>query len=190
MLGIWYLSKRLKEREIVKTPKDTHFECDNRFLVSMLTKIICEMHPESLIDREAADFCYGPSCINHINSQRIFLEQDTELKCPLYQLFSDFEKVFKIVNKECIWNALRRRDIPKKIIAIITATDDSTKYQVLFLLVLVALSGGRGELQSITKTSLNHLEYINDINLLFHWIMNLGQMVLNLEKKKRSLFLI
>ena len=46
-------------------------------------------------------------------------------------IFIDFQKAFDSVNRDCIWQALRSRGIPEKIIAIIKATYYDAKYRVL-----------------------------------------------------------
>ena len=68
-------------------------------------------HLYSTIDREQA----GPSCVHHINTLRLIIEQSAEYRPDLHLVFVDFDKPFYSVNRERIWVALRRRIYPKNL---------------------------------------------------------------------------
>ena len=53
--------------------------------------------------------------------------QCKELRSDLHMVFVDFEKAFDSVHRDYIWEALRSRGIPDKIIAIIKATYNGAK---------------------------------------------------------------
>jgi hypothetical protein len=52
--------------------------------------------------REKMGLRKGRSCIDHINTLRIILEQFYEFQSPLYLIFIDFEKAFDYINREKI----------------------------------------------------------------------------------------
>ena len=63
-----------------------------------ISKIICKVildrikeHLYSTIDREQAGFRPGSSCVDHINTLRIIIEQSTEYCSDLHLVFVDFE---------------------------------------------------------------------------------------------------
>ena len=47
---------------------------------------------------EQASFRNGRSCIDHIDTLRIIIEQSVEMRFPLYLLFVDYEKEFDLTN--------------------------------------------------------------------------------------------
>ena len=127
---------------IVKISKKGNLrDCDNWRGICVLpavSKIIAKVILErirdpliSTVDAEQAGFRAGSSCTDHINSVRIIIEQCKEFRSDLHMIFIDFEKAFDSVNRDCIWQALRSRGIPEKIIAIIKATYNGAKCRVL-----------------------------------------------------------
>lgn len=44
--------------------------------------------------KKQAGFRRGISCVDHVNSLRIKVEQSIEWRSPLYYIFIDFERVF------------------------------------------------------------------------------------------------
>lgn len=68
---------------------------------------------------EQAGFRASRSCIDHINSLRIIVEQSVEWRSPLYLVFVDFEKAFDTLNHSSIWNALECKGVPQKLIRLI-----------------------------------------------------------------------
>ena len=72
-------------------------------------------HLYSTIDREQAGFRPGSSCVDHINTLRIIIEQRAEYCSDLHLLFVDFEKAFDSVDRVGLWMALRRRGISNKL---------------------------------------------------------------------------
>lgn len=47
------------------------------------------------------------------------VEQHAEFRSPFRLFFVDFEKALDRVNRECIWNGLRRKYVAGKLIAIV-----------------------------------------------------------------------
>ena len=79
-------------------------------------------HLYSTIDREQAGFRPGSSCIDHINTLRIIIEQSAEYSSDLHLVFVDFEKTFDSVDREGLWMALISRGIPNKLVSVIKST--------------------------------------------------------------------
>ena len=71
---------------------------------------------------EQASFRNGRSCIDHIDTLRIIIEQSVEMRFPLYHMFVDYEKAFDLTNKECIWTKLGNIGVPIKIISLIQSS--------------------------------------------------------------------
>lgn len=73
------------------------------------------------IRSEQAGFRPNKSCVDHINSLRIIVEQSVEWRSPLYLVFIDFEKAFDTLKHSAIWSTLTCKGIPQKIINLIRA---------------------------------------------------------------------
>ena len=100
----------------------------------IIAKVILERIKEHLyntIDAAQAGFKPGSSCADHINTIRIIIEQCAAFNIDLHLLFIDFEKAFDSVHRNCIWQVLKRWDIPDKIISIIKASYNGAKCRVL-----------------------------------------------------------
>ena len=76
-------------------------------------------HLYSTIDCEQAGFRPSSSCVDHINTLRIIINQSAEYTSDLHLDFVDFEKAFDSVDRERLWMALRRREIPYNIVSVI-----------------------------------------------------------------------
>ena len=63
----------------------------------------------STIDREQAGFRPGSSCVDHINTQRLIIEQSAEYGSDLHLVFVDFQKALDSVDREVLWMELRKR---------------------------------------------------------------------------------
>lgn len=59
------------------------------------------------------------SCVDHINTLRIIVEQSVEWRSPLFLLFVDFERAFDTIHRDAIWKALYNVGVPEKIINLI-----------------------------------------------------------------------
>ena len=105
---------------IVKIIKKGNIKiCDNWRRICVLTaisKIISKLildrikdHLYSTIYREQAGFRPGSSCVDHINTLRLIIEQSAEYQSDLHLVFVDFEKAFDSVDREVLWMALRRK---------------------------------------------------------------------------------
>lgn len=170
-------------------------------------------HLENTITSAQAGFRSGFSCADHINTIRIIIEQCVEHNSTLNLLFIDFEKAFDSINRNCIWNALRKRGIPSKLIALIKESYNdancyvlhkgklSEPFQVLsgvrqgcilspllFLLVIedVLTSTSfqrRGVQWRIDNSFLNYLAYADDICLLSHRVRDLEMSMVDLQSK-------
>ena len=85
----------------------------------IISKVILDRikdHLYSNIDREQAGFRPGSSCVDHINTLRLIIEQSAEYRSDLHLVFVDFEKAFDSVDRELLWMELRRRGTPNKIV--------------------------------------------------------------------------
>jgi len=131
-----------KEGVIVKIPKKGNLSNCNNWrgltLLSVFSKIMARIILErikgrinSTLKRHQAGFRCGQSCVDHINTLRIILEQSTEYNAQVHLMFVDFEKAFDRVNQEYIWRSLGRRGIPEKIINVIKASYNDARCRVL-----------------------------------------------------------
>lgn len=77
-------------------------------------------HHEGLINREQRLLYCRSFYTDHINTELIWL---------FHLLFIDFEKNFEKVDRERIWSAPSRSDIPKKLVGINRTTNDRAKCQ-------------------------------------------------------------
>lgn len=159
---------------------------------------------------EQAGFRPNKSCIDHINSLRVIVEQSAEMRAPLYLIFIDFERAFDCLDQSAIWKVLRCYGVPEKMIRLIKALYDDAKCLVLheglksnhisvktgvrqgcilspllFNLVLDAIMR-----QSIStnngihlglQTRLNDLDYADDICLLSQSYSELQQKINNIS---------
>lgn len=83
------------------------------------TRLMNALDPH--LRKEQAGFRPQRSCIDHVNSVRIIVEQSLEWRSPLYLTFVDFEKAFDKLQHQAIWNALECKGVPHKIINLIRA---------------------------------------------------------------------
>ena len=74
---------------------------------------------DKIIKKEQAGFRANRSCIDHIITLRIIIEQSMEWKTGLHVTFIDFEKAFDWLNRVKIWKILKENSIPPKIINLI-----------------------------------------------------------------------
>ena len=65
-------------------------------------------HLYSTIDREQAGFRPESSCVDHINTLRISIEQSAKYRSDLHLVFVDFENVFENVDRDGHSMALRQ----------------------------------------------------------------------------------
>ena len=68
---------------------------------------------------EQNGFRPGRSCVDHINTTRILIEQSVEWRSPLFLLFVDFERAFDTIKQNSVWSCLKRRGVPQKIVDLI-----------------------------------------------------------------------
>lgn len=131
-----------KESIIIKIPKKgSKAKCSNWRGISVLpaiTKIINNIilnriatPLNNLIRKNQAGFRPENSCIDHINTMRIIIEQSAELNSPLYIAFVDYEKAFDSLKRDVIWRALESRGVPVKIINIIKKFYEGASSRVL-----------------------------------------------------------
>lgn len=200
-----------KEGIIVTIPKKGDLsECKNWRGITLLNTIqkimafivLDRISPvvESCLRNEQAGFRKNKSCVDHINSLRIIVEQSSEWNSPLYLLFVDFERAFDTINRDSIWNCLRNIGTPEKIITIIHMLYQdapnrarfkgiaSEEFHIqrgvrqgcvlsplLFLLVLDSVmvqtnSEAREGIQWHLNKRLHDLDYADDICLMSHSI--------------------
>lgn len=124
------LVQQVKQGTIIKIPKKGDLsECKNWRGITLLNtsnKVIARILHKRLekalssdLRTEQAGFRPQRSCIDHVNTLRIIVEQSVEWRSPLYLAFIDFEKAFDTIQYEAIWTALMCKGIPRKLIALI-----------------------------------------------------------------------
>lgn len=132
-----------KEGVIVTIPKKGDLsECRNWrgiTLLNTIQKIIAfiildRISPavEASLRKEQAGFRRNRSCLDHINSLRIIVEQSMEWNKPLFLIFVDFERAFDTINRVVIWQCLYNIGIPDKIIKIIQMLYSDAPYKARF----------------------------------------------------------
>ncbi|VDO15268.1 unnamed protein product [Brugia timori] len=127
---------------LVKVPKKGDpTVCDNWrgiMLLCCVLKVLCKVilnriqeKIDATLRRQQAGFRAGRSCVDHIVSLRIILEQVNEFQESLYLVFIDYEKAFDRLNHENLWGALRRKGVPDKIVNLIEAQYEAFTCRVL-----------------------------------------------------------
>ena len=109
----------------------------------IISKVILDRikdHLYSTIDREQAGFIPVSSCVDHIHTLRLFIDQSTEYSSEFHLVFVDFDSV----NGEGLWLALRRRGISNKIVSVIKSTYNGAKCRVLHNVTISAPFVGSG----------------------------------------------
>lgn len=81
-------------------------------------------------DNQAA-YRPGRSCIDHINTLRIIIEQSVEWQSPLFLIFIDFEQAFDSIHRETMWQILSSYGIPRRLLNIIMALQRETKCRII-----------------------------------------------------------
>ena len=83
---------------MVKIPKKGNLNICNNWRGICVPKIISKIildrikhHLYSTIDREHAGFRPGSSCVDHINTLRLIIEQSAEYRFDLHLVFVDFD---------------------------------------------------------------------------------------------------
>lgn len=208
-----HLPEELKEGLIIKIPKKgnlsdfknwrglTLLNMTNKIIAHILNKrITATIEPE--LRNEQSGFRRGKSCIDHISSLRIIVEESVEWRSPLYLLFIDFERAFDTLHHPAIWDALRCKGIPEPLIQLIKCLYDNASCRVLheglisnkfpvekgvrqgcvlspllFNIVLdvvmgQSMKGDRG-ISFGLRGSLDDLDYADDICLLSHNFNNM-----------------
>jgi hypothetical protein len=66
----------------------------------------------SHLRREQASFQKNQSCIDHINTLRLILEQNIEWNTTLYSTFIDFEQAFDSLEHKNMWKVMAKYRIP------------------------------------------------------------------------------
>lgn len=129
-------SRRPQGRSYNKDPKEgdlTH--CKNWWgitLLIMVNKTIANIINKRLLDtvnpqirNEHAGFRPSKSCIGHINSLRLITEQSAEFRSPLNVEFID------MIQHQIIWNSLRCKGVPEKLISLIKGLYNNAKCRIL-----------------------------------------------------------
>jgi len=127
---------------LVKVPKKGDLTvCDNWrgiMLLCIVLKVLCKVilsRIQEKIDitlrRQQAGFRAGRSCVDHVVTLRVIIEQINELQESLYLVFVDFEKAFDRLNHRNLWEALRRKGVPEKIVTLIEAQYEAFVCRVL-----------------------------------------------------------
>lgn len=115
---------------LIKVPKKGDLSnCDNWrgiMLLSCPLKIFCkiilrrlEKKVNETLRETQAGYRAGRSGIDHINTLRIIIEQIVEWQEVLHLVFVDFKKAFDSLIHEKIWDSLKRKGVPEKLINLI-----------------------------------------------------------------------
>jgi hypothetical protein len=86
---------------------------------------------EIMVRKEEADFRMNRSCVDHINTLRIIIQQSMEWNSPLYMIFVDLEKAFDKVNRDEMQKILLKFCIPQKIVNLVQETYRDYSCQVV-----------------------------------------------------------
>ena len=132
-----------KEGIIIKLPKKGDLTiCDNWrgiTLLSVVMKIFMRIILDRMVGevdknlrREQAGFRSGKSCIDHINTLRLIIEQAVEYNSPLFLLFVDYEKAFDSISRGCIW-AEMNIGLPSKIVELVRKSYEEFSCRVLHM---------------------------------------------------------
>jgi hypothetical protein len=133
MIQIWQEEKYPNDWNkgiLIKLPKKRDLSNCNNWRGIALLPIVSKVFSRIILNRiqgpvnkkirkEQAGFRASHSCIDHINTLRIIIEQSTEWKTGLYVTFMDFEKAFDSLNSKKIWRILKEYRIPHKIINLV-----------------------------------------------------------------------
>lgn len=131
-----------KKGIIVKIPKKgDHTKCENWRAITLLnvtskvmTKIMLE-RMKGEIDRilrpNQAGFRGNKACTDHISTLRIILEQTLEWQNKIYINFIDFKQAFDRVDRERMWDILRRYGLPSKYIRVIKIFYENYTAQIM-----------------------------------------------------------
>uniref|UniRef100_A0A1B0GLA1 Uncharacterized protein n=1 Tax=Lutzomyia longipalpis TaxID=7200 RepID=A0A1B0GLA1_LUTLO len=127
---------------LVKVPKKGDpTVCDNwRGIMLLCTalKVLCKVilgriqeKIDNTLRRQQAGFRAGRSCVDHIATLRVILEQVSEFHESLHMVFVDYEKAFDRIDHGNLWDALRRKGVPENLVGLIKAQYDSFVCRVL-----------------------------------------------------------
>ena len=81
---------------------------------------------------EQAGFRPNKTCAGHINTLRITVEQSVEFRSLLQLVFIDFQQAFDTLAHNAIWQALKEKGVPEKIVTIVKALYDQSTCDVLY----------------------------------------------------------
>ncbi|XP_054732462.1 uncharacterized protein LOC129240585 [Anastrepha obliqua] len=140
--GISRLSPHLARK---LTPQSTSLKTTKLLARMILAFVILERIAPALnniLRTEQNGFRPKRSCVNHINTLRIIIEQSAEWRSPLYLLFVDFVRAFDTLSRRAIWSCLRTNGVPEKIVNIIQELYEGAVCSALF-------KGKKSELFSI-----------------------------------------
>ena len=185
----------------------------------VLARIILERLKEALDERlrpEQAGFRQGRSCIDHIATLRIIIEQSLEWQSPLYMTFVDFEKAFDSVDRDTIWKLMSHYGIPHKFINITKKLYENCSCQVIhkgkltspfavntgvrqgcmlspmiFLIVIdwimrKTTSGNNTGIQWTFAKKLEDLDFADDVALLSHRLQHAQSKLNRLSEEARK----
>ncbi|XP_075163054.1 uncharacterized protein LOC142235681 [Haematobia irritans] len=101
----------------------------NKVISHILNKRLSDFVNPSLRN-EQAGFRARRSCVDHVNTIRIIVEQSVEWRSPLYLSFIDFTKAFDTIRHEALLKALECKRVPKKIIRLIASLYDGATCRI------------------------------------------------------------
>lgn len=107
-------------------------------LLCIILKVLCKViltriqeKIDATLRRQQAGFRAGRACVDHVVTLRVIIEQINELQESLHLVFVDYEKAFDRLNHRNLWEALRRKGVPEKIVSLIEAQYEAFVCRVL-----------------------------------------------------------
>jgi hypothetical protein len=134
--------KGWKEAMLIKLPKKGDLSlCGNWrgiALQNSISKVIARIIHNRIspiqdvcLRREQAGFRRGRSCVDHVNTLRVIIEQYSEFQSPLNLLFVDFKSAFDKVDRSMMWQILLLYGVPAPIIELIKHLYTDANFRVL-----------------------------------------------------------
>lgn len=143
--AIWeseHLPSDWLEGILIKIPKKGSLSLCNNYrgitLLSIPSKVLakvllCRINEklDNTLRKQQAGFRANRSCVDQINTIRIIVEQVNEWQTSLQLCFVDYSTAFDSLSRLHIWDSLKNRGIPPKLINLIRAQYNGFKCRVL-----------------------------------------------------------
>lgn len=102
----------------------------NKCIAHIINNRLSE-HIEPTLRPSQCGFRPNRSCVDHINTLRIIVEQSVEWRSPLYLTFIDFKCAFDSIKHSALWSILERTGVPPKLINITKALYEEASCRVM-----------------------------------------------------------